>query len=260
MDFQSVNLLNVRMNIISGNLFPMTTDSRFSIGCKIYSIIVWLIVISFVTLFFLGFTMVSKKKVIADGMISIVFVIEVFIMFIRIHTCRDLAMQLIQKINDILRVQDETMKCVMMTTLKIAHSSSKFYWINMMISITIWISLPLIVIKKDSFYYEDYRLPFIVFKEPFSFKIFALGTLFLVIISLYIIMKKAATHFYMMHLVLLITAQYRYIAVKLRKVFQEENSQKNKMNSRTKFCSEKIDLWTEREMKSICRHYNIVIE
>ncbi|EFN62132.1 hypothetical protein EAG_05764, partial [Camponotus floridanus] len=201
-------------NIISGNLFPMTTDSRFSIGCKIYSIIVWLITISVITLFFLGFTMVSKEKVIADGMISIVFIIEVFFMFIRIHTCKDLAMQLIQKINDILRAQDETMKCIMMTTLKIAHSSSKFYWINMMINITI----------------------------------------------LYIIMKKAAAHFYMMHLVLLITVQYRYIAVKLQKVFQKENSQKNKINSRTKFCSEKIDLWTEREMKSICRHYNIVIK
>lgn len=262
MDFQSVNLLNVQINIFSGNLFPMTADdSRFSIGWKIYSTITWLINISMNILFFFGFTKVSKEKVISDGMIGIVILVEVYFIFTRIHACRDLIVQFIKKINDILRVQDETMKCIVMATLKLTHSPLKFYWMSSMITVTMWTAMPLIMIfRKDSFFYEDYRLPFVITEQPFSNKIFVLGSLCQMISSIIIIMKKAAADIYMMHLVLLMTAQYRYVAVKLRKVFQKKNLQESKIHSRKKLSSEKIDLWTEREMKSIYSRQSTIME
>ncbi|XP_050463998.1 uncharacterized protein LOC126858036 [Cataglyphis hispanica] len=262
MDFQSVNLLNVQINIFSGNLFPMTADdSRFSIGWKIYSIITWSINISMNILFFFGFTKVSKEKVISDGMIGIVILVEVCFIFTRIYACRDLVVQFIKKINDILRVQDETMKCIVMATLKLMHSPLKFYWMSSMITVTMWTGMPLIMIfKKNSFFYEDYRLPFVITEQPFSMKIFALGSLCQMLSSIIIIMKKAAADIYMMHLVLLMTAQYRYVAVKLRKVFQKKNLQEGKIHSRKKLSSGKIDSWTEREMKSIYSHQSTIME
>lgn len=258
MDFQSVNPLNVRINLISGNLFPMTTDnSRFPIGWKIYSAVIWLMTSVIVVAFFFGFITVSKKKAISDGMIGTVFTIEVFFMVLCIHTHRDLVVRLIQNINDILRVQDETMKCVLMASLKLMHSPFRFYWLSGVTTVIIWICMPLTTIfKKSSFFYEDYRLPFAISKQPFSMEIFLMGGLLLAVCSVYIIVKKAAVDIYMLNFVMLLTAQYRYIAVKLEKIFREENSQ----DECDKTDHLGIDSWAEMEMKAVCRHYSTVVE
>lgn len=261
MDFQSVNLLNVRINMISGNLFPMTTDnSRFSIGWKIYSAFIWLIITVIVVSFVFGFVIVSKRKAISEGMIGTVFCIEMFFIIMRIHTNKDLVVQLIQKINDILRVQNETMECVVLTSLKLMHSPFKYYWMSGITTVIIWIGMPLTaVFKKNSFFYEDYRLPFIISKQPFSKEIFLLGGLLLILCSVFVMLKKAAADIYMLNFVMLTTAQYRYIAVKLEKIFQEENSQDERDNSQKENCP-RTDSWAETEMKAICRHHSIVIQ
>jgi len=262
MDFKSVNPLNVRINLISGNLFPMTTDnSQFSIGWKIYSTVIWLIISVIIIAFFSGFIMVSKKKAISDGMIGTVFVIEVFFMVMRIHSRRDLVIQLIQNMNDILRVQDETMKCVVMDSLKLMHSPFKFYYMSGVITVVIWIVMPLsVAFKKNSFVYEDYRLPFAVSKQPFSMEIFLLGSLLLTFCSVYVIGKKVAMDIYMLNFVMLMTAQYRYIAVKLERLFRKKNLQDKHVNFQTDPWYFGTDLWTESEMKAICRHHNTVIQ
>ncbi|XP_036144272.1 uncharacterized protein LOC118646086 [Monomorium pharaonis] len=258
MDFQNVNLLNVRINLLSGNLFPMTTDnSRFPIGWKIYSAVIWLMILAIVIAFFIGFNMVSKMKAISDGMIGTVFVAEVFFMVVRIHAHRDLIVQLIRNMNDILRVQDETMRCIVMASLKLMHSPFKFYWLSGVTTVVIWIGVPLTaVFRKNSFFYEDYRLPFAISKQPFSTEIFLLGGFMLVLCSVYVIFKKAAVDIYMLNFVMLMTAQYRYIAVKLHKLFQEKYSQDKRANSRMK----NIDLGAETEMIAICRHFNAVVQ
>ncbi|EFN83496.1 hypothetical protein EAI_15431 [Harpegnathos saltator] len=43
MNFQSVNLINVRLNMVSGNLLPITSDNRFSLFWRMYSMLVWLL-------------------------------------------------------------------------------------------------------------------------------------------------------------------------------------------------------------------------
>lgn len=261
MDFQSVNPLNVRINLISGNLFPMTTDnSRFPIGWKIYSAIIWLMTSAIVIAFFFGLITVSRKKAISDGMIGIVFCVEVFFMVVRIHTHRDLVVQLIHSINEILRVQDDTMKCVLMTSLKLMHSPFKFYWLSGVTTVIIWICMPLtVVFRKSSFFYEDYRLPLAISKQPFSMEIFLLGGVLLALTSVYVIIKKAAVDVYMLNFVMLMTAQYRYVAVKLEKIFREGNPQDECDNFKKESHPEK-DSWAETEMKAICRHYSTVVQ
>lgn len=261
MDFQSVNLLNMRINMISGNLFPMTTDnSRFSIGWKIYSAVIWLMIIVIVIGFLFGFMIVSKRKAISDGMIGTVFCMEIFFIIVRIHANKDLVVQLIQKMNDILHVQDETMKCVIMASLKLMHSPFKYYWMSGVTTVIIWIGMPLqAVFRKSSFFYEDFRLPFAISKQPFSTEIFLLGGFLLLLCSVYVIIKKAAADIYMLNFVMLMTAQYRYIAVKLEKIFREGNLQNKRDNSQKENCP-RTDSWAETEMKTICRHHRIVVQ
>ncbi|XP_071582686.1 uncharacterized protein [Temnothorax nylanderi] len=260
MDFQSVNLLNMRINLISGNLFPMTTDnSRFPIGWRIYSAVIWLMTLAIITGFCLGFIMVSKKKAISEGMIGTVFIIEIFFMIARIHSHRDLIVQLIQNINDILRVQDETMRRVVMASLKLMYSPFKYYWMSSVTTAIIWIGMPLTAaFKKSTFFYEDFRLPFAISKQPFSTKIFLSGGLLLVLCSVYVIIKKAAVDIYTLNFVMLMTAQYRYISVKLEEIFRKGNSQGKRDNSE-KETYPGTDSWAEIEMRAICRHHNTVI-
>ncbi|XP_071637847.1 uncharacterized protein [Temnothorax longispinosus] len=258
MDFQSVNLLNMRINLISGNLFPMTTDnSRFPIGWRIYSAVTWLITLAIIAGFCLGFFMVSKEKAISEGMLAIVFIIEIFFMIARIHSHRDLIVQLIQDINDILRVQDETMRRVVMASLKLMYSPFKYYWVSSVTTTLIWIGMPLTaVFKKSTFFYEDFRLPFAISKQPFSTKIFLSGGLLLMLCSVYVIIKKAAVDIYTLNFVMLMTAQYRYISVKLEEIFRKGNLQGKRDNSEKETGT---DLWAEIEMRAICRHHNTVI-
>jgi len=204
--------------------------------------------------------MVSKKKAISDGMIAFVFIIEVYFMVIRIHSHRNLVVQLIQNMNDILRVQDETMKCVVIASLKLMNSPSKFYYMSGIITAIIWIVMPLsAAFKKSSFLYEEYRLPFAFSKQPFSMEIFLLGGLLMSVCTVYVVGKKVAVDIYMLNFVMLMTAQYRYIAMKLERLFRKENLQDKRVNFQTDPWYFGTDLWTETEMKAICRHHNNVV-
>jgi len=67
--------------------------------------------------------------------------------------------------------------------------------------------------------------------------------------------KKVSVEVYMMHLVLMVTAQYRYIAMKIAMVLQEKNEEDK---SRTGHSPEHY--WKkEKEIKALCRHHNNVI-
>lgn len=261
MDFQSVNLMNMQLNLISGNLFPMTTDNnaRVSIGWKIYSVIIGLMTAATIVSFWIGFIVVPKRKALSEGSIGIVYTSEVFFMVLRIHTHRNLIVKLIQHINDTLRIEDETMKHVVKASLKLMHTKYfHFYWISTVLTMVIWIVMPLPAkLKKTSFRYEDYRLPFAISTQPFSMDIFLLGNLCMIIGCTYVVLIKIAVDIYMLNFVMLMTAQYRYIAIKLQNVFREQNSQ-DKYDHFGKYHLG-TDSWAEREIKVICRHYNTVI-
>ncbi|KAL0114635.1 hypothetical protein PUN28_011736 [Cardiocondyla obscurior] len=260
MDFQSVNPLNVRINLISGNLFPMTTDNtRFPVVWKIYSAFVWFVISVIVIGYFFGLVNVSKRKAISDGMIGTVFIVEVFFMVARIHMRKNLVLQLIQNMNEILRVQDETMRRTVIKSLKLMHSPFKFYWLSGAVTAIIWIIVPVgTVFKRNFFFYEDYRLPFAISKQPFSTEIFLIGNLLLVFCSVYVLIKKAAVDIYMLNFVMLMTAQYQYISLKLKEVLRKEYSP-NKLDETKRTNYSEIDFERKMEIKRICRHHSTVI-
>lgn len=142
MNFQNVNPLNVRINAISGNLLPLTSnDSQFPITLKIYSAFVWLIEVIQAIVIIPGFILM-REKALENTTVTCVLTIEVFFMVSRIHAQRKLVNQLIQKLNDILHFADETMKSVVTSTLKPMENPLKFYWLSGWLGVFVWSLTP----------------------------------------------------------------------------------------------------------------------
>ncbi|KAL0101861.1 hypothetical protein PUN28_018423 [Cardiocondyla obscurior] len=262
MNFENVNPLNVRLNLVSGNLLPMTADNLpFSKFWKIYSVLIWLLEIIQTCVLVPGCIFVPKEKALKDGLIGLVVTIEVVSVIIRIHSCRRLMQQLIQKLNDILRLEDKMMKSIVITTIKSMEVPLKFYWSAGVMSIILWSGSPLILVfQKKNFFYVDYRMPVIYSKEPFTTSTFVLGSVIVLISSAYIFTKKVSVDSYIINLILLVTAQYKYIALKLSIIFQDALFQIgcNQSNAEKKNLSK--DYYAEKEIKTLCKHHNTIIQ
>jgi len=64
MDFQNINPLNVRLNRLSGNLLPMTSDDTlFPVAWRIYSAIILLFQVIQTSAVIPGILFVSRNKV-----------------------------------------------------------------------------------------------------------------------------------------------------------------------------------------------------
>lgn len=256
MDFRNLNSLNVRANYLSGNLLPLKSgDSRLSIGWKLYCVLMWLVQVAQVSVLIPGIVMVPREKALMDGTVTAVVTIETFFMVGRIYARRELADQLIGKLNDILRVEDEIMRSVVTTTLKPMEIPLKFYWVAGSLSVFLWCCIPfLLLLKKVSFRYEDYRIPAIFSKQPFSTEVFLLGSIFLLIGNMYVFLKKGGVDIYMIHLVMMITAQYRYTAKKLAAIFRDANPR-----SELEEWLPEVNRWAEKEIRALCRHHVTVL-
>jgi len=253
MDFQNVNSLNVRLNLISGNLLPINSDLPFSFFWKIHSVFVWLTQFIIIIATIPGCMYVTREKILKDGMICIIITIEIFFMILRIFTRKDLMYQLIQKLNEMLHNADETMKNIVTATLEPIKIPLKFYCFAGVIATIGWSSVPfMLVLQKNLFYYEDYRIPVTFSKQPFSLRVFVLGSLFISISTIYLFLKKIGVEVYTMHLVLMITAQYRYIALKMAMIFQEKNGSDESR-------SPALDRRKEKEIRALCRHHRDVL-
>lgn len=256
MNFRNVNPLNVYSNYVSGNLLPLAPhDSQFSMAWKVYSGFVWLLQGVQLCVLMPGLVMVSWEKAIVDGTITAILTIEVFFIVGQIQTHRRLIDQLIQKLNDILRAEDEIMKDVVRKTIKPMKAPLKFYLIAGALSVFVWFSLPLLmVLERESFFYEDFRLPAVFSKQPFSSRTFVLGSVLVLVGNVQIFLKKSGLDIYMIHLVLMITALYRYTAKKLASIFREANERYN-----LEEVSGEVDQWTENTIKALCRQHTTVI-
>ncbi|XP_067207037.1 odorant receptor 67a-like isoform X2 [Linepithema humile] len=261
MDFQNVNLLNVRLNMLSGNLLPMTSDdSLFPVAWRIYSAVIWLIEVVQTSAIIPGIMLVPIDKALQDATVGLVVTVEVFFLLKQMHGHRNLVTQLIRKLNNILRIENKTMRDVVRSTLKPVEIPLKFYCMAGTGSIIVWCCIPFaLVLKKRYFFYEDYRLPMILSNEPFSTEIFLVGSFLASIASVYMFMKKVALDVYMINLVLLMTAQYHYIAIKLAAIFREDTSQNQHNESQQEYYLN-LDLVATREMKVLCRHYSAVVQ
>ncbi|XP_018312346.1 uncharacterized protein [Mycetomoellerius zeteki] len=262
MDFQNVNPLNVRLNMVSGNLLPMTADnSSFPIFWKIYSILIWLLEILQTCVLIPGCFFVPKEKALKDGVIGIVVGMEVICTIIRIYSCRGQVQQLIKKLNDVLTVEDEIMRSTVIETIKSMESPLKFYWSAGVISTIAWSSEPfMLAFQRNSFFYVDYKMPVVYGKEPFTTSMFVFGSVIVMMSGVYIFTKKVAADSYIINMLLLITAQYKYIALKLSMIFQDKLLQNDHSKSDTDKCNLNRDDYAEKEIKILCRHHNTVIQ
>ncbi|XP_018044443.1 PREDICTED: putative odorant receptor 92a [Atta colombica] len=112
----------------------------------------------------------------------------------------------------------------------------------------------LICFEKNLFYYEDYRVPAGFSKQPFPLKVFLSGGLFILLGMVYSFIKKVSAEVYTVHLILMITAQYRYIAEKIAMIFQEENEDGYQKGYLSTSYRKK-----ETEIKALCQYHNEVI-
>lgn len=248
-----MNPLNVWLNLLSGNLLPMTANSSFPILWKIYSVFVWLLELVYMGALISGCFCVSKEKALNDGLISLIVTVEGIFMVARIHSQRGLVQQLIRKLNDVLRVQDEAMKRIVLTNLKPMEIPFRAYLAGGSLSVFLFccISLPLAA-EKSTFFYEDYKIPVTYSKEPFSTDIFLLGSVIILISNMYVFFKKVGVDVYTTYLITLITAQYQYIALRLVSIFRDGNHDNFRQNH------SKIDFFAEKEIRTLCRHHNSV--
>ncbi|XP_067207046.1 odorant receptor 94a-like [Linepithema humile] len=180
-------------------------------------------------------------------------------MVTRIYMQRELVVQLIRQLNDILRVKDETMINIVKANVKPMEVPLKCYLAIGSLSAFIWCSLSLpLVFEKSTFYYVDYKMPVTYSKEPFSVNMFLLGTAMILLGNTYIFLKKVAVDVYTIYLVSLITSQYQYIALKLESIFQVRNVQNNCGDLPENYNS-KTDFIVEQKIKLLCRQHNSVI-
>lgn len=257
MDFQSVNTLNVRLNKISGNLLPMTVDSGFPIFWRIYAMLVWLIELIRAGGFIPGLMFASKEKVLVEATTSFVFTTEVIFLNVQIQRHGKLVRRFILELNHILSAEDEIMRDVVTATMKPIKFLLNLYWVVGLSSTFVWGITPFaLVFKKSEFYYKDYRMPVAFCEEPFSTTIFVLGSLVVSFGSTYMFLKKAGVDIYMVHLVLLMTVQYRYIKAKFAAIFREgARNERDDSAGRPRQNS-----WTEKELKVLCRYHNAVVQ
>ena len=179
-----------------------------------------------------------------------------FFMIWRIYARKDLMLLLIQKLNRMLHTADETMKNIVTETLNPIKAPLNFYWTTGTMSIIAWHLITFLVIfEKNLFYYEDYRVPAGFSKQPFPLKVFLSGGLFILLGMVYSFIKKVSAEIYTVHLILMITAQYRYIAEKIAMIFQEENEDDEYQKGHLSTSYRK----KETEIKALCQYHNEVI-
>ena len=96
MNFQNLNRLNTFVNVVSGNILPITDIKKeLSIVLKIYSILVWMIELAYLAACILGLFNVSRERALKDSTVNIVISLEVFILIVYLHNRKKLLRGLI---------------------------------------------------------------------------------------------------------------------------------------------------------------------
>jgi len=197
----------------------------------------------------------SRKKLLYDGMIFLSPNMEIMFIIMQIHIRWNLVRQLIRRLNGILYSAGENLKNIVMRTLRPTEIPLAFYAIAGVMSTILWCFLPLLTLDKKSVYWkEEYKMPSFISNEPHSQKTF-MCNLFLTVGGIYIFLKNVDV--YMIHLMLLMTAQYRYIGVKIAIIFREETGRNEDLQERG---SSEVNLMQEREMIELRRYHNTMIE
>ncbi|XP_012060480.1 PREDICTED: uncharacterized protein LOC105623705 [Atta cephalotes] len=230
-------------------------ESR-SVIWRIHGVTVWLIELIHTIALIVGMVLAPKEKSLKDGTIAVVIILEASFMLTRLYLRKKLMEEIIEKMNDILQNADEIMKDIIKSAIKPIIMPFIIYGVTGVVTVATWTIQPiLLVFEKSIFYYVDYNLPTAFNSEPFSSRVLIFSTIFMTIGSSYLFLKKFGVDVYMMHLVLMLTAQYRYMAVKLTILFRDLQNYHDE--TKKKYSME--DQWTERELRKLCIHQNNVL-
>lgn len=261
MDFRSANSLNSRVNLLSGNLLPIAGgDSTFPLIWRVYGIIVWLIELVHTIALIFGLILTPPEKALKDGTVCVVVTLEVSFMLTRLYTCRKILERVVVNMNDILSDADETTKHIIKSTLSPITKTFTVYGLIAGSTIVIWTVQPVtFAFDKDAFLYVDYNLPCAFSTEPFSRGVLVASSVFMTVGSLLLFLKKYSVDVYMMHLVLMLTAQYRYTAERLMLLFRDLHEDSRADDWRDKTLRRGTDWRMERELRALCRHHNTVL-
>lgn len=261
MDFQNVNLLNSRANLLSGNLLPMVADSAapFSIGWRLYCVLTWLLEVVHAGALIAGLALVPPQKALMDGTVGSVVTVEMFLMLSRLYMHERLMRQVIGTMNDIMRNADDAMTKIVKSALQPIQLPFIMYGVAGAVSVGLWTAQPLTLVfsERDSFLYVDYNVPTAFCREPFSTRVLILSTIFMTFGGVYLFLKKFSVDIYMVHLVLLLTAQYRYMSMRLSALFsqgdRDDGSRKGQIPPGT-------DRSAEKELRALCRYQNTILQ
>ncbi|XP_039301893.1 uncharacterized protein LOC113003137 [Solenopsis invicta] len=262
MDFQNTNLFNVRLNLLSGNLLPMTDKSdksSFSLFWKVYCAFVWLLELVYMISLILAYFLAPNEATLSDSFDGLFVIEEVgfVIDYSRILTQKTLVQKLIRNLNKALSIKDENMRRIVTTNLKSIKNPFIYYLVTGTGSLIFWCctTLPLIL-ERNTFYHADYNTPAVFYKEPFSLGVFLLGNMMIMVCNIYLFLKVISVDVYTAHLISLITAQYQYISSRLVLIFQN-NKHPNNRSSREG--NSEVDSFTATEIKNLCRqHVNVM--
>lgn len=260
MDFRNVNPMNSRMNLISGNLLPLAIDERFSTVWRVYQAVVILLEITHVAAMIAGFTLVPLKKTLSDGVLSVIIILEAVSMRVGLFARKKLIMRVIREMNDILRTADEIMENEVRSALKTIMTPFAIYGTVSVISVIVWTAQPVtLIFERSSFLYVDYNLPTAFSPEPFSSRVLVSSSILMTFGGVYLFLRKFSVDIYMMHLVLLLTAQYRYMSVKYKMFFHAEPSSDELAGVHYR-AADRRQQQAETRFRALCRYRTVILQ
>lgn len=250
--------MNTLINMFAANLLPLTAEAQFSPAWRVYYAIIMLIEVVHTVALVCGLILSPLEKALSDGTVCSMITVEVLFMLTRLYTKKDLMVQVVEKMNKILHNADETMKEIVKSTLKQITIPYGIYGAMSATTITIWTITPIgLALERSSFYYVDYNLPTAFTSEPFSAVVLILSSIFMTIGSVYLFLKKFSVDMYMMHLVLLLTAQYRYMGIKLMMIFRNLRSDDDDQDGMMHH--PRTDQCARTELREFCRQQNNIM-
>ncbi|XP_071857269.1 uncharacterized protein [Bombus fervidus] len=262
MDFRDLNPFNIFLSTLSANFLPMSNkETKLPIFLKIYSIIIWLIELTYFVACVVGILTASREKALKDGTVNLVIAIEVLVLMIYMHNRKNVLRGLIGKLNHLIE-GNKMLQNMIVSALEPMEKPLKIYTVASVGSLVLWILLPLIeAFRKNEFYYSDYRVPSILSKEPFPLSVFVGGVIFQVAGGAFTLIRKISLDIYTMHIILLTTVQYKYLRMKFAAIFEQKGETLN--GSYNDITRQNVSFRNKRmiqEMRLLTRHYGTVVE
>lgn len=253
-NFQNTNRLNVLTNHLSGNVLPVTSDgSELSLLSELYAVFTWIIVSIYASGCVIGIFRVPKEYALRECTVNLIIICEIFFNLFHMYRQRNLLKRLIEYYNLLFSLDDDLLESTVVTYVGPVEKMLKVYTITEVCSVVLWISTTFItVFQKEEFLHEDYAVPISFFTEgSITRNVFIVNVIIEIFGSFYVILKKVGTDIYTLHLILLLTSQYKYIRMKFGMVFRGKDN-----SSKSKYLRDRV---IKKKLDSLFHHHSVVV-